>query len=89
MVLDLAQHIHKRWGFSIKIMKWKVILEGHQFTTINCDGTFEVDTKKVDIDAFCQPVATNVREGSRLKECLLGYLGIYCTGNTPPHFHMS
>jgi hypothetical protein len=51
MALDLA-YFHKRWGFSIKMMKWKVFLEGHRFTTINCDGTFEVDTKKVDLNAF-------------------------------------
>ncbi len=33
-------HIDKRWGFSIKMMKWRLFLEGHRFTTINCDGTF-------------------------------------------------
>ena len=53
MALDLAS-IHKRWGFSIKVMKWKVFLEGNLFSTINCDGTFEVDTKKMDIDALIQ-----------------------------------
>ena len=47
-------HFHKRWGFSIKIMKWKLFLEGHRFTTINCDGTFEVDTKKLDLNAFIE-----------------------------------
>jgi hypothetical protein len=31
MALDLAS-IHKRWGFSIKVMKWKVFLE-HRFCT--------------------------------------------------------
>ena len=53
MALDLAS-IHKRWGFSIKVMKWKVFLEGYLFSTINCDGMFEVDTKKMDIHAFIQ-----------------------------------
>ena len=48
---DLAL-FHKRYGFSIKPMKWKVFLEGHRFTTINCDGTFEVDVKKVDLNAL-------------------------------------
>jgi hypothetical protein len=41
-----------RWGFSIKMMKWRLFLEGHRFTTINCDGTFEVDVKKVDLNAL-------------------------------------
>jgi len=36
---DLA-HFHKRWGFSIKMTKLRLFLEGHWFTTINCDGTF-------------------------------------------------
>jgi len=53
MALDLTS-IHKRWGFPIKVMKWKVFLEEYLFSTINCDGTFEVDTKKMDIDAFIQ-----------------------------------
>ena len=44
---DLA-HIDKRWGFSIKMMKWRLFLEGHWFTTINCDCMFEVVVKKVD-----------------------------------------
>jgi hypothetical protein len=35
-------------------MKWKVFLEGYLFSMIGCDGTFEVDTKKMDIDAFIQ-----------------------------------
>ena len=61
VALDLA-NIHKRWGFSIKIMKWKVFLEGHLFTTINCDGTFEVDTKKMNIDAFIQGESPNKRK---------------------------
>jgi len=40
--VDLA-HFHKRGGFSIKMMKWNLFLEGHWYTTINCDGMFEVD----------------------------------------------
>jgi len=48
---DLA-HVDKRWGFSIKMMKWRLFLEGHWFTTINCVCTFEVDVKKVDLNAF-------------------------------------
>ena len=51
MALDLAR-MDKRWGFSIIVMKWKVFLEGYLFSTINCDGAFEVDTKKMDIDAL-------------------------------------
>jgi len=45
-------HFHKIWGFSIKMMKLKLFLEGHLFTTINCDGTMEVDEKRVDLNAF-------------------------------------
>jgi hypothetical protein len=49
VALDLAW-MDKRWGFSIMVMKWKVFLEGYLFSTINCDcdGTFEVDRKKMD-----------------------------------------
>jgi hypothetical protein len=51
VALDLA-YIHKRWGFFIKMMK--CFIEGHHFMTINCAGTFEVDTKKVNLNAFIQ-----------------------------------
>jgi hypothetical protein len=62
MALDLAR-MDKRWGFSIMVMKWKVFLEGYLFSTINCecDGTFEVDRKKMDIDAFIQGESSNKR----------------------------
>jgi hypothetical protein len=63
MALDLAR-IDKRWGLSILVMKWKVFLEGYLFSTINCDcdGTFEVDRKKMDIDAFIQGQSANKRK---------------------------
>jgi hypothetical protein len=45
-------------------MKWKVFLEGYLFSTINCDcdGTFEVDRKNMDIDAFIQGESSNKRK---------------------------
>jgi hypothetical protein len=55
-------HFHKRWGFSIKMSKWNDFLEGHWFTTINCDGTFEVDLKKVDLSAFIKSESPKHRE---------------------------
>ena len=58
---DLA-HVDKRWGFSIKMMKWRLFLEGHRFTTINCDCTFEVDVKKVDLNAFIEGESPKHRE---------------------------
>jgi len=63
MALDLAR-MDKRWGFSIMVMKWKVFLERYLFSTINCDcdGTFEVDRKKMDIDAFIQGESSNKRK---------------------------
>ena len=58
---DLA-HVDKRWGFSIKMIKLKLFLEGHRFVTINCDGTFEVDDKKVDLNAFMKGEPPKHRE---------------------------
>ncbi len=42
----------------------KVYIEGYLFSTINCDtdGTFEVDRKKMDIDAFIQGESSNKRK---------------------------
>jgi hypothetical protein len=48
---NLAQ-FHPKWGFIVKIVKWKQSLKGHRFTTSNGMGTFEVDTKKLDLKAF-------------------------------------
>ncbi len=49
LVAASLAHFHKRWGFSIKMTKLKLFLEWHLFTTNNCDGTLEVDEKKVDL----------------------------------------
>jgi hypothetical protein len=55
-------HFHKRWGFAIKMMKWKDFLKGHWFTTINCDGKFKVNQKKVDLNAFTKGESPKNRE---------------------------
>ncbi len=51
MATNLAQ-FHPKWGFTIKKLQWKQFLKGHWFTTSNGNGMFEVDTKKLDLDAF-------------------------------------
>jgi len=51
LAANLAQ-FHPKWGFSIKILKWKVFLEGHRFLTVNCMGTMEVSSKKLDLNAY-------------------------------------
>ena len=43
-------------------MKLKFFLEGHIFTTINCDGTLEVDEKKADLIAFMKGEPPKHRE---------------------------
>jgi hypothetical protein len=52
-------HSRKRWGFAIKMMKWKDFLKGDWFTTINCNGKFEVDQKKVNLNAFTKESPKN------------------------------
>ena len=51
MAANLAQ-FHPKWGFSVKILKWKVFLEGHRFLTVDCMGTMEVSSKKLDLNAY-------------------------------------
>ena len=48
---NLAQ-FHPKWGFIVKIVQWEHFIEGHRFNTSNGMGTFEVDTKKLDLHAF-------------------------------------
>ncbi len=38
-------HFHQKRGFSIKISKWKLFLEGDRFAKTNYMGTVEIDTK--------------------------------------------
>ena len=43
-------HFHTKWGFFIKKLKWNLFVEGYQFKTTNCTGTFEIDAKKLDLN---------------------------------------
>ena len=45
-------HYHPTWGFTVLVDRWKIFLEGHHFNTSNGMGSFEVDTKKLDVNAF-------------------------------------
>jgi hypothetical protein len=55
-------HFHQTWGFSIKKMKWKLFLEGHQFSTSKSIGMFKVDSKKIDLNACIHGVLPMHRE---------------------------
>jgi len=44
--------------------KLRLFLEGHRFKTTNCDGMFEVDLKKMDLNAFIQGESPKHREPS-------------------------
>ena len=45
-------HYHPKWGFTILADRWKMFLDGHHFYSSNGTGSFEVDTKQLDFDAF-------------------------------------
>ncbi len=53
-------HLSKRF-VSIKKVNWNLFLEGHRFTTTNCTGTFEVDLKKLDLNACINGVSPKHR----------------------------
>ena len=65
-------HFHQKWGFSIKISKWKLFLEGHGFAKTNCMGTVEIDTKKLDLNACINEVSPRI--GSRYTSFRLVFL---------------
>jgi len=65
-------HFHQKWGFSIKISKWKLFLEGHRFAKTNCMGTVEIDTKKLDLNACINGVSPKRRE--QVYFILIGFL---------------
>ncbi len=55
-------HFHQKKGFSIKISKWKLFLEGHLFATTNCTDRVEVEAKKLDLDAYVNGVSPKNRQ---------------------------
>jgi hypothetical protein len=65
-ILVAAQlvHFHKKWGFSTKKLKWKLFIKGHRFATTNSTGTFEVDAKRIDLNAFMNGMSPKQRGGS-------------------------
>jgi hypothetical protein len=56
-------HFHTKWGFSIKKEKWNLFVEGHRFKfkTTNCMGMFEIDAKKLDLNACISGVSPKHR----------------------------
>ena len=61
LVAARLAHLHTKWGFSIKKVNWNLFLEGHRFTTTNCMGMFEVDLKKLDLNARINGVSPKHR----------------------------
>jgi hypothetical protein len=57
LVAARLAHLHTKWGFSIKKVNWNLFLQDHRFTTTNCMGTFEVDLKKLDLNACINGVS--------------------------------
>jgi hypothetical protein len=54
-------HFHTKWGFSIKKVNWNLFLEGHRFTTTNFMGMFDIDLKKLDLNACINGVSPKHR----------------------------
>ena len=54
-------HYHPKWGFTILVDRWKMFIEGHHFYTSKGMGSFEVDTKKLDINACILGVSAKHR----------------------------
>ena len=50
-------HFHTKWGFSIKKTKWDLFIEGHRFSSRHCMGTFEIDSKTIDLNLFINGVS--------------------------------
>ena len=54
-------HYHTNWGFAILVDRWKMFIEGHHFYTSKGTGSFQMDTKKLDINACILEVSAKHR----------------------------
>jgi len=54
-------HFHERWGFSIKKFKWNLFIDVHHFSVRKCIGTFEIDSKTMDLNSFINGVSPEHR----------------------------
>ncbi len=54
-------HFHERWGLSIKKFKWNLFIDGHHFSVRKCIGTFEIDSKTMDLNSFINGVTPEHR----------------------------
>ena len=54
-------HFHERWGFLIKKFKWNLFIDGHHFSVRKCIGTFEIDSKTMDLNSFINGVTPEHR----------------------------
>jgi hypothetical protein len=59
MVAAKLAEFHKTLGFFINLCRLKAFLAGHWFTT-NSTVTFEVDTKKIDLNAYTNGVSAEL-----------------------------
>jgi hypothetical protein len=50
-------HFHTKWGFSIKKRKWDLFIKGHRFSSRHFMGTFEIDSKTIDLNLFINGVS--------------------------------
>jgi hypothetical protein len=54
-------HPKPKWGFTILVDRWKMFIKGCHFYTSKGMGSFEVDTKKLDINACILGVSAKHR----------------------------
>ena len=78
-------HFHQKRGFSMKILKWKLfLLEGHRFAKTNCMGIVEIDTKKLDLNAYI-----NVESPKKRKDITFIRIGVlHLHANSPRKIEM-
>ena len=69
LVAARLAHIHTKWAFSIKKVNWNLFVEGRGFSSRHCMGTFEIDSKTIDLNSFINgvsPVHRVMRQSIRI-----------------------
>ena len=75
VVANLA-YFNPKWGFSIKTRMWQPFIDGRRFSASHDRGTFEIDSKNLDLTSFILGVSPKPKHRARSNFIRIGVLAV-------------